>query len=96
MGIGVVRVVRKEFCVYMEGREVMVNLPLSTSRKRPEGTDVQLYSLSTSLLDGDEWSPSRCDRFTTGKNPVTHWLGGSVGLRPNLDDLMKRKISYPC
>jgi hypothetical protein len=46
----------------------------------------------TSTLDGEEWYASRPGRFTLGENyPVTHWLGGWVGLIAGLDDVGKRK-----
>jgi hypothetical protein len=47
----------------------------------------------TSALAGDEWSPSRPGRFTPGDGaPGTHWLGGYVGPRADLDDVEKRKF----
>jgi hypothetical protein len=45
------------------------------------GVDIFL----TSALVGGQWSASRPGRFT----PCTHWIGGSVGPRTNLDDVEK-------
>jgi Flp pilus assembly protein TadB len=43
-------------------------------------------------LDEDEWSASRLCRFTQRERaPGTHWIGGRVGLRGDLDDVEKRK-----
>jgi hypothetical protein len=39
------------------------------------------------------WSASRPSHFTPGeRTPVTHWIGGWVGPRTNLDDMEKRKF----
>lgn len=39
-------------------------------------------TLFTSAVDGGEWPASQPSRFTpTGKSPITHWIGGWVGLR---------------
>jgi hypothetical protein len=47
----------------------------------------------TSALDGGEWSASRPGRFTCKETaPVTHWIGGWVGLTAVLDAVVKRKI----
>jgi hypothetical protein len=51
----------------------------------------------TSALDGGEWSASSPGRFTPREGaPLTHRLGGLVGLRAVLDAVMKRKIPSPC
>jgi hypothetical protein len=43
-----------------------------------------------------EWSASRPGRFNLReKAPVTHWIGGWVGLRAVLDTVVKRKILSP-
>jgi hypothetical protein len=42
----------------------------------------------TSALDGGPLYPQ-------GKSPVTHWIGGWVGLRVCLDAVVKRKIPSP-
>ena len=54
-------------------------LSLSTSWKRIGGTAVYLHWFLTSALDGGEWSTSRLRRFTPGKGPGIHWVGGWVG-----------------
>jgi hypothetical protein len=46
-----------------------------------------------SALDGGEWSASRPGRFTPREvAPGTHWIGGWVGPRALLDEVVKRKI----
>jgi hypothetical protein len=50
------------------------------------------YSLTSALIV-DEWSTSRSGRFTPRERaPVTHWIGGWVGPRANLDVVVKRKF----
>jgi hypothetical protein len=50
----------------------------------------------TSALVGGEWSTSRLGRSTPGERaPGTHWRGGWVDLRADLDDLEKRKFLNP-
>jgi hypothetical protein len=45
-----------------------------------------------SALDGGEWLASLPGRFIPGERaPGTHWIGGWVGPRPDLDDVEKRK-----
>jgi hypothetical protein len=57
------------------------------------GVDVYLHVFLTSALVGGEWSPSRRGRFTREETaPVTHWIGGLVGLRVGLDEVEKRKF----
>jgi hypothetical protein len=42
-----------------------------TGHQRPRGeVEVQLYSFSTSALEGGKWSAPRPGRFTPGKDPV--------------------------
>jgi hypothetical protein len=44
----------------------------------------------TSARVGGEWSASRLCRFTPGEGvPVTHWIGGWVDPRADLDDMKK-------
>jgi hypothetical protein len=50
--------------------------------------EVLLHAFLTSALDGGEWSASRPGRFI----PITHWIGGSVGLRKGPDAVKKRNI----
>jgi hypothetical protein len=46
----------------------------------------------TSALDEGEWSDSSSHRFTPReRTPITHWIGGWVGLRAVLDAVVKRK-----
>jgi hypothetical protein len=52
------------------------------------GVDVQIHVWLTSALVRGEWLASRPGRFTPGeKVPGTHWIGGSVDLTANLDDM---------
>jgi hypothetical protein len=51
------------------------------------------YSL-TSALDGGECSASRPCRFSHGKIPGIHFIGGWAGLRACLDAVEKR-IPFP-
>jgi hypothetical protein len=54
-----------------------------------------IHSL-TSALDGNEWSVSCPDCFTTREStPGTHWIGGWVGPRAILDMMVKRKFPAP-
>jgi hypothetical protein len=55
------------------------------------------YSVSTSALDGGEWSASRPGRaFTPGeRTPSTHCTGGWVGPRAGLDTEVRGKILCP-
>jgi hypothetical protein len=44
----------------------------------------------TSALVGEEWLHSLPCRFTHGeRTPGTHWIGGWVGPRADLDDVEK-------
>jgi hypothetical protein len=59
------------------------------------GVDVRVYThvLLTSALVGGEWSASRPGHFTPGeKVRGTHWIGGWVSPRTNLDDMEERKF----
>jgi hypothetical protein len=52
--------------------------------------DVYIHVFLTSALVGGEWSALRPGRFTPGEGaPGTHWVGGWVGPRTGLDDLLK-------
>jgi hypothetical protein len=47
----------------------------------------------TSALGEGEWSDSRPGSFTTGERASgTHWIGGWVNLRADLDDVEKRNF----
>jgi hypothetical protein len=47
----------------------------------------------TSALVGGECSASRPSHFTPGERaPGTHWIGGLVGPRADVDDVGKRKF----
>jgi hypothetical protein len=49
-----------------------------------------------SALDGGEWSASRPGRFIHKERvPGTLWIGGLVGPRAVLDEVVKRKIPTP-
>jgi hypothetical protein len=44
-------------------------------------------------LVGGEWSASRPGHFNPGKRaPGTHWIGGLVGARTDLDDVERRNL----
>jgi hypothetical protein len=51
------------------------------------GVEVYLHAFLTSALDGGGWSTSRP---ASKRTPVTHLIGGWVGLRAGLDAVAKR------
>jgi hypothetical protein len=54
------------------------------------GVDVYTHVFLTSALLGGEWSASFPGRFTPGERaPGTSWIGGWVGPRAGLDDVLK-------
>jgi hypothetical protein len=54
--------------------------------------DVQIHIFLTLALVGVGWLASRPGRFTPGKrSPSTHWIGGWMGPRTDLDDVERRK-----
>jgi hypothetical protein len=56
---------------------------------------VEVHSL-TSAVDGGEWSASLPGRFTHRERALgTHWVGGWVAPRADLDAMVKGKISSP-
>lgn len=49
------------------------------------GEEYKSYSFLNSALDGGKWFVSRSGRaLRTGKDHVTHWIGGGVGPRTGL------------
>jgi hypothetical protein len=57
------------------------------------GVDTEIHIFLTSALVGGEWSALRLGHFTPEERaPGTHWIGGWVDPRVNLDDLKKRKF----
>jgi hypothetical protein len=57
------------------------------------GMDVGIHIFLTSAIVGGECSASHPGRFTPGERaPGTHWIGGWVGPRADLDDAEKRKF----
>jgi hypothetical protein len=59
--------------------------------------ELQLHGFLISALDGSEWSDSRPGRFIPRENvPDTHWIGGWVVPRADLDAVVKREIPSPC
>jgi hypothetical protein len=57
------------------------------------GVDVYIHIFLTSTLAGGEWSASRPGRFSLGARARgTHWIGGWVDPRADLDDVEKRKF----
>jgi hypothetical protein len=60
------------------------------------GVDIQIHIFLTLALFGGEWSASRPCRFTPGeRTPGTHWIGGWVDPRADLDDVGKWKFLPP-
>jgi hypothetical protein len=54
------------------------------------GMDVEIHIFLTSALAGGEWSHSRPCRFITGETALgTHYVGGSLDPRVNLDVMEK-------
>jgi hypothetical protein len=54
------------------------------------GVDVYIHVFLTLAVVGGEWSASRLSPFTPGERaPSTHWIGGWVGPRTDLDDMEK-------
>jgi hypothetical protein len=61
------------------------------------GAEVQLHAFLTSILHGGDLSDSRPGRFIPReRKPDTHWIGGWVVPRADLDAAAKRKISSRC
>jgi hypothetical protein len=57
------------------------------------GVDVQIHIFLTSALARGEWLVSHPWRFNPGERaPGTHWIGGWVDHRGDLDDMEKRKF----
>jgi hypothetical protein len=57
------------------------------------GVDVEIHIFLTSALNGGEWSATSPGRFTPGEiASSTHWIGGWVGPRIDLEDVERRKI----
>jgi hypothetical protein len=55
--------------------------------------DVEIYVFLTSALVGGRWSASLSGRFIPGESdPGTHWIGGCVDPRSDLNDVEKRKF----
>lgn len=48
------------------------------------------------MLDGSDWSTSRPSQFTPGKDRGNHPKGDWMGPTAGLDDLKKKRVSYPC
>jgi hypothetical protein len=60
------------------------------------GFDVYIHTFLISALAGCEWSASRPSRFTPGdRAPCTHWIGGWVDPRIDLDDVEKKFLTLP-
>jgi hypothetical protein len=57
------------------------------------GMDEEVHVLLTSTLVGDEWLASRPGRFTPEERAAgTHWIGGWVDPRDELDGVEKGKF----
>jgi hypothetical protein len=55
--------------------------------------NVYIHIFLTSTLAGGEWSASRPCRFTPREiTPCTHWIGGWLDPKADLDDMEKRKF----
>jgi hypothetical protein len=76
------------------GKGKVVSVPFLTENhalKAYWGVDVELHTFFISALDGGEWSVSRPGRFTLReRDHVTHWRGGLMGLRADLDATMDK------
>jgi hypothetical protein len=62
------------------------------------GVEVQLHAFLISVLDRSELSDLRPGRITRTRSERAHcklWIGDRVAPRAGLDDVEKRKISYP-
>jgi hypothetical protein len=58
-----------------------------------EGVDVYTHVFLTLALVGGEWSASRPGRFTPEERASgTHWIGGWVDPRTDMDDMENRKF----
>jgi hypothetical protein len=66
------------------------NMALSMAWTHRGAAEVWLHSFLPAVLDGGEWLSLSPDRFTPGKNPSIHWIGGPHG---SLDILEKGIIS---
>jgi hypothetical protein len=54
--------------------------------------DVKIHVFLSSALAGGEWPASRSYRFIPGERALcTHWIGGWVDPRADLDDMEKWK-----
>jgi hypothetical protein len=57
------------------------------------GVNIQIHIFLTSALAGGEWSVSLPCHFTPGERaPGTHWIGGWVNPRADMDNVGKRKF----
>jgi hypothetical protein len=55
------------------------------------------HAFLTSALDGNEWSASCPNCFTSEKRtPSTHLIGDWAGPRTGLDVILKKKEFLPC
>jgi len=58
--------------------------------------DLELHTFLTSKLHGSELSALGPGHFTpSGRAPITHWIGRWVGLRANVEAVVKRNIPNP-
>jgi hypothetical protein len=56
--------------------------------------DVQSHAFLNSALVGDEWSPLRPGRFTSGESvPGTNWIGGRVSPCARLEYVERKKLA---
>jgi len=59
------------------------------------GMETKRYAFLTSALDEGEWLASRPGYLNPAKNPGTHWIGGWVSPRADLDAVPMRKSPFP-
>jgi hypothetical protein len=76
-------------CIVIQ--RVCTKLFLEWKSKEGSGGIAQIFL--TSALDGGDWPASRHDCFTSREVVSgTHWIGGWLGLRVDLDAVEKREI----
>jgi hypothetical protein len=71
----------------------MLNIIKHYTMKIYGRVDSLIHVFLTSALDGDEWSASRPDPFTSVERAHrTHWIGRWVGPKATLDNVKKKNV----